>query len=185
MTAAHCVDLASLNVYFQDFAGGKPKLIWYVAAKEHNFLDTEKGEYLKICKVLVHEKWNPENSNEYDLALLFLKRPIAFDDKAYSIRLPTAEIANPKFLNGKKLNVSGWGRTENGNIAHDGLRATDVIAISNQECAKYLSNSTYIIHDVHLCAMDKNKKKDSCNGDSGGKIGCMISSILKMNINKE
>ena len=60
--------------------------------------------------------------------------------------------------------VSGWGRTETGARSRY-LRAVELDFVPMDKCVKYWSGG---LSDGMICAHGKNK--DSCNGDSGGKI---------------
>ena len=167
LTAAHCVDIEIINEKGGIFS-------WYIAAKEHDFTDRDKADYHKICKVLVHDKWDRE-ANAYDFALLFLKTEITFDKKAKKLCLPTPKLFPSNSLVGKQLRVSGWGQVNATSASVHGLRDAEVYAISNEKCKKKYHGKKEI-RDWHLCAGDRNgnnedflKNKDSCHGDSGGK----------------
>ena len=169
LTAAHCVDIRFINRM-----NHPPPLPWYVVAKKHNFADKKEGEYHGICKVLINRGWKAKTKKfDYDFALLFLKSPIYFDEKAAPVCLASRRWPK-RFLVGKPLRVSGWGRKNEGGKVATGLRAVKVRGMSNRNCQKkYYDPITrqkrVKITKTMLCAGTKRGKKDSCQGDSGGK----------------
>ena len=170
LTAAHCVDIRYI-----DRLPNPPPLPWYVVAKEHNVRDKRDGEYHKVCKVLIHRKWKAKTKKfKYDFALLFLKNSIYFDYKAVQVCLPSHRWKD-EFLVGKKLRVSGWGQKYDRGPTATGLRAVKVVGMSNSDCQrKYYDSTTKhklaTIHRTMLCAGVNVGRKDSCRGDSGGKL---------------
>ena len=184
LTAAHCVDLNYMN----QRSGSIPQMPWYVAVKEHNFEDKKIGEYHKICKILVHDKWDMVEF-DYDFALLYLKNSIKLDPKARPACLPIDKYPNYDSLKGEELQVSGWGKINHNSLA-TGLRAVKVKAMSNKDCFNnYKDNMTTNttpkkITESMLCAADASrrnsdltKNRDACQGDSGGKYNSIHSKI--------
>ena len=184
LTAAHCVDLNYMN----QRSGAIPQMPWYVAVKEHNFEDKEMGEYYKICKILVHDKWDMKEF-DYDFALLYLRNSIKLDPKARPACLPIDKYPHYDSLNGEELQVSGWGKINHNSLA-TGLRAVKVKAMSNKDCFDYYNHNITKnatpkkITESMLCATDASrrnsdltKNRDACQGDSGGKYNSIHSKI--------
>ena len=180
LTAAHCVDFDSIkykNGYF---------LPWYVLTGKHDFSKPGSGSAHKICKVLLHEKWISSEisytNKDYDFALLYLKTPIHDNYKQRPVCLDLKNASEKDFFYGKKLQVSGWGRTEKSRYSEKLLTA-NVTAISDKDCKRMYSNLKWKyengnwkkgtetrITDRMLCAGDwTGGNRDSCQGDSGGK----------------
>ena len=174
LTAAHCVDFE-----MEEAKQPYPSVPWYVVTKKHDFSNPESGDHHKICKVLLHENWSwmVTGKFDYDFALLYLKRPIDFDYKARPVCLADrgSSLADPDYLVGKTLQVSGWGRTESddGYYGSNKLMAVNVTVISNKDCEPmyidFHNEAGTKITDRMLCAGDQfGNGKDSCKGDSGG-----------------
>jgi hypothetical protein len=67
-----------------------------------------------VEQIITHENYNPNaKSQENDIALLRLSRPVTYTDFIQPICLP-GESARNKNFDGIKLEVAGWGKTENG-----------------------------------------------------------------------
>ena len=182
LTAAHCVDFDSIK-YNTDYV-----LPWYVLTGKHDFTKPGMDESAhKICKVLLHEKWISSEisytNKDYDFALLYLKTPIRFDYKQRPVCLaPKNSFLGKNFFYGKKLQVSGWGRTEKSNYSEK-LLTVNVNAIEDKECERMYSKLKWKdvngkpkkvtetrITDRMLCAGDwTGGNRDTCQGDSGGR----------------
>ena len=182
LTAAHCVDFDSIK--YKD----KYLLPWYVLTGKHDLTKPVTGESAhKICKVLLHEKWISSEisytNKDYDFALLYLKTPIHFNYKQRPVCLDLKNsFAGTNFFYGKKLQVSGWGRTEKSNYSET-LLTVNVNAIADKDCERMYSKQKWkdvngkwkkvtetTITDRMLCAGDwTGGNRDTCQGDSGGR----------------
>ena len=169
LTAAHCLDL---NIIDQHSLNSLP---WYVVTGKHDFNELKTGDYHKICKVLLHEKWD-YHSYDYDFALIYLKHDISFDYKVSPICLPdmNSNLASPDFLYEEKLQISGWGQVDPSDrrSVSDKLMVVDVTVFPDEYCKEIhaipFTNWTRISERM-ICAGDREGNKDSCQGDSGGK----------------
>ena len=78
--------------------------------------------------------------------------------------LPTPNLGGD-FLAGKKMTVSGWGKTSDAGRLSKVLRKVDVPGITNGQCKALYGRIT----ESMLCAGDVgNGGIDACRGDSGG-----------------
>lgn len=63
-----------------------------------------------------HENYNPNSkTQENDIALLRLSRKVPYTDWVKPICLPTSDRLRNLNYDGIKMDVAGWGKTENGN----------------------------------------------------------------------
>ena len=146
LTAAHCVD-----------RGTKPDAVDIVlgTAFYKNF-----GEWLKVKRIIVHEKWN-SSSMENDIALLELSGNAA---QGRSIE-PVG--ANLSIASGTKLRVTGWGALAEGGRGSEMLMGADIPLVTNEICN---ADESYggAIKSGMMCAGLRDGGLDSCQGDSGG-----------------
>ena len=109
-----------------------------------------------------------------DFTIVWLTRPVAFNDKISPVCLPTPSMSK-EFFASKSLTVSGWGK---GSIKNDKniLMAVKIPGVSNEVCWKgNLDNGKYWpnivwpnVTENMLCAGYPNEHKSTCSGDSGG-----------------
>ena len=140
-----------------------------------------------VCRFANHPYHN-ENTLDNDFRILHLKTPVKLGSLAKVACLPPSRF-DDKFLAGKMLTASGWGRLkENGSVS-DTLHAVGVIGMDNDLCQRryarfnsdlYTRNfeerfwkkyTPWYITDSVLCAGRSRREMDSCEGDSGGKCG--------------
>ncbi len=151
LTAAHCVyNQKSVTVY----PGVVDRMI------------LPKG--YKALKILVHNAFDVENLYN-DVALVILKRKIAFSPKVYAISLPFCSPAA-----GIKAWVSGFGVTDNGQLSRM-LRTFEVTTqVSNYCILKYGDDFN---SKLQICAGNLYKSLDFCTGDSGGPLYCKQNNV--------
>lgn len=111
----------------------------------------------------MHEQYNPRTF-ENDVALLRLPMP-AMGDNIGLIPLPPMDIG---VLESEPVIVSGYGRTSNNGESSPDLLWTEVMTITNEECAQDYGNS---IKNSTLCAFYSSEPaRSACQGDSGGPL---------------
>jgi secreted trypsin-like serine protease len=147
VTAAHC------------FTGMENGGDWRAKAGATNYTTT--GSWANIERFVVHEAYNPKTF-ENDIALIKVKSPlpgrvIPLADK--SLTLPI----------GQPLEVTGWGRTEEGGDAPNVLMKATVPYADPVACNDPTAYDGRVRASM-ICAGRKEGGVDSCQGDSGGPL---------------
>ncbi|KAL9702285.1 hypothetical protein quinque_005803 [Culex quinquefasciatus] len=122
------------------------------------------GQLVSVKRVIQHPQYNP-NTIDYDFALLELEQPVQLSEEFFAVELPEQD---QEVEDGQLLQVSGWGYTQNPSESNEALRATNVPAVSQEECRE--SYGTNQITDRMICAGYQAGGKDACQGDSGGPL---------------
>lgn len=127
--------------------------------------------------VTVHERYAPATGDS-DVALLRLSRPVALNQHALPVCLPTKDFAERELLQVRYHTVSGWGRrTTGGNTeapdappsvaASPILRRMSVPLIQNSQCSQ---SAQFNFTSNMLCAGYLGGRQGSCRGDDGGPL---------------
>ena len=163
VTSAHCFYLYT-----------KPKQ-WQVRVGEHNETKFEGyEEMIDIETITTHPGFilgSAEDTGDYDIAIIKLKRPAVFHKRVHSICLPEMET---RFATGKTCVTTGWGKQdENAAEYSDVLREVEVDLVSKEVCN---SNISYdgMLNERYFCAGFQAGGKDACSGDSGGPLACQV-----------
>lgn len=144
VTAAHCV----ARKMYED-------LFVRVGSSRSN----DGGRLHGVMGMAVHPKYNRQISS-YDIAVLRLE-----DCVTLTHRVKTIELARLEPLEKASVFVTGFGRTEYGDI-NENLMAVNVSIVSRRKCTKIFG--TKYISDVNICADAYGQ--DACQGDSGGPL---------------
>lgn len=153
LTAAHCTFHApSVMSVSYDF----------------ELLNQAKRKRIALRKYTKHPKFD-EESLEYDIAVLFLKDSLVFNQK--TVQPVTLPEESDTLLDGTLMQVSGWGVTRHLNMRPSNrLQYVEVPIVDRKKC----SNSYNRVHKVTenmICAGFRFiGGKDSCQGDSGGPL---------------
>jgi len=129
--------------------------------------DVDEGELIRTRRAVVHPDYD-SNTDEYDVALVFLERPT-------SLPIPLVRVNDDNSYpsEGATAVSMGWGDTDAGDRTElpDNLMAVDLQVITNRECENAKSGGeSYAgwIYDSMICTFTKGK--DACQGDSGGPL---------------
>ncbi|XP_073434927.1 plasma kallikrein-like [Dendrobates tinctorius] len=123
---------------------------------------------LDIEQIIVHPEYTGAEAGN-DIALLKLKTPIAYNEYQQAICLPPNRDS---FRLPSTCWITGWGFTNETGTTSDVLQKAEVPPQSSTECQKSYLTQT-ISHKV-LCAGYKHGQIDSCKGDSGGPLSCLV-----------
>ncbi|CRK86963.1 CLUMA_CG003753, isoform A [Clunio marinus] len=122
-----------------------------------------------VEKKIIHESYVANSKNQHhDIALLRLSRTVTYTDFIKPICLQVNSDVRNLNLDGKSLDVAGWGKTETSYTSDRKLKVA-VAAYPNSKCQEVYSRSGLTILDSQICAGGA-PGKDSCNGDSGGPL---------------
>ncbi|KAK7076368.1 hypothetical protein SK128_005497 [Halocaridina rubra] len=163
LTAAHC--LVDPNTYELTAIFIFARLLnLVVLVREHDTSQTNELSTLEIfpTNVYVHPlyKKDPNNreSEEHDIALLFLGGALTFDNQIMPICMPKPE----DYIAGQDVVVAGWGVTSYNGQQPSTLQEVALKTLSPEECATRNENApeTYFITGNMTCAIGQNK--DSC-----------------------
>jgi len=148
---------------------------WQVRVGEHNETKFEGyEEMINIDTITIHPGFilgSAEDTGDYDIAIIKLKRPAVFHKLVHSICLPEMET---RFATGKTCFATGWGKQdENAAEYSDVLREVEVDLVSKEVCNSNISYNG-LLNERYFCAGFQAGDKDACSGDSGGPLACQI-----------
>ena len=173
LTAAHCVCVDKVS---QDLIS--PSDIRVVVA-EHDQFNAFDGTWHTISKFSNHPSYDC-TAYDNDFSMLFLNTKIAFGKIAVPACLPPLSYSGDALV-GQLVKVSGWGSTTQVLVdsntttqapkVPDLLQSVDVPVVSQANCTTAYSNDSRTITDNMICAgIIGTGGKDSCQGDSGGRL---------------
>ena len=183
LTAAHCFPGDHSPASVQIVEGGDNIALLL------SDINPASNHILKVRKVFVHEKYNPEKS-ENDIALIELETP------STSAPVPLLLTADPAVESSAQLaTVTGWGNTRSVEAVRDasgriikfvdaenkqevttadywqsGLRRVELPMVDLPKCQQAYKGASNIIDARTICAGLDEGGKDSCQGDSGGPL---------------
>uniref|UniRef100_W5KN48 Transmembrane serine protease 3 n=1 Tax=Astyanax mexicanus TaxID=7994 RepID=W5KN48_ASTMX len=164
LTAAHCV-----------YGFAFPQVWTVLVGLTEQPVSVSGAKYLSVEKIIYHARYRPKGL-DYDIALLKLVEPLAFNGLVEPICLPNF---GEEFEDGKMCWISGWGATEDGGEASVSLHSARVPLISAKACSQPEVYQGYISPGM-ICAGYLEGGTDSCQGDSGGPLACEDSSVWKL-----
>lgn len=134
---------------------------------EHNLFITEGTEQdHEVLEQHIHPRYNSSVSlYNHDIALLYLKTPIAFSSTARPICVGPRAFTEALVQRASPATVSGWGRTRFLGSKASVLQQVDVPFTDRSQCKE---SSSARITRFMFCAGYHSQAKDACQGDSGG-----------------
>jgi len=131
----------------------------------------DKGVLIGTKRTVRHPNYN-ENTDEFDIAIVFLKNSIT----SLSLNIPLVRLnSNSSYpVAGSSVVVMGWGATAHGggeSSFQEDLQEVGLEVISNYECDNFkIGRDSYkgLIYENMLCTYTEGK--DACQGDSGGPL---------------
>jgi len=159
LTAAHCI---------KDCEDCEDCSAYSVGVGMHK-ANVSDGTRIKIKHIRNHPNYKTLCATakvDFDYSIVHLASPVQLNNKVRPACLPD-ESLDEKFLAGKNLTVSGWGKPYPGV-----LHKAHYPAHTNEDCKKYNEDgSCNLITANMLCAGDpENRVSASDNGDSGGPL---------------
>ncbi|XP_058056100.1 uncharacterized protein LOC131207501 [Anopheles bellator] len=180
VSAAHCVTGRNLET-----SKGKLKVVRLREYNVHTDPDCVVENNLKDCsdnkldlppkQIIPHPEYNPESSHQRnDIALIRIDQTPPFTDFLRSICLPEWDFENSGTA-GKKLSVSGWGRTDifAEKLGPDTLSPIKLKLslpyVEREKCSKTFRPWNFVPSEGQICAGGE-RAKDTCAGDSGSPL---------------
>ncbi|CAN9515117.1 unnamed protein product [Ophioblennius macclurei] len=153
ITAAHCV-VESQGAFV-------------IRVGEHNVhIREDTEEDFGVLEIHMHPRYNASVSlYNHDIALLYLKSPIAFSKIVRPICIGPKPFIESLVKVSSPATVSGWGRTRFLGSTANALQKVEVPYTDRTECK---DTSSARITPVMFCAGFYDEAKDACQGDSGG-----------------
>nr|XP_018917301.1 PREDICTED: venom protease-like [Bemisia tabaci] len=155
ISAAHCFN----TLKWQDIM---------VRIGAYNFKKANEFPYTdyKVRAAKIHEDYD-KATNENDLIILSLERPVKFNKMVRPVCLPSPQSEDVTTLVNRTAVVAGWGATSFGGPASSTLLEVSVPIWEHEFCKGQL---TQVIHDTTICASAYEGGRDACQGDSGGPL---------------
>jgi secreted trypsin-like serine protease len=130
---------------------------------------TEPVQDIAIEQKFPHPQYYPQTANQHnDIALLRLASKVRYTDYIKPICLPRTDALKRKDYVGIPLTVAGWGKTETASASNIKLYV-DVDGVGGNQCNQVYRSEGVQIVNSQICAGGV-PGKDSCRGDSGGKL---------------
>lgn len=174
VTAAHCVTGRAIP---SDWRVSGIRLGEWDRSTENDCEISVRGEKecadphldVGIEQIIYHPEYNPQLPNNLnDIALIRLDREVAFTDFVSPVCLPVQAHLRSKTYENVKMDVSGWGVTEDGSTSAVKLKAT-VDGWTFNKCAEKYGSKRIYLQSTQMCA-GGDEGVDSCSGDSGGPL---------------
>ncbi|KAE8613612.1 hypothetical protein XENTR_v10007785 [Xenopus tropicalis] len=161
VTAAHCVYPVTEK---------KVSHMTVIAGEYDQQVNDSQEQSIPVSRIEPHPDYRGGGKMSYDIALIFLAKPIVFGSQVQPICLPQV---------GEKLEIgtlcvsSGWGRLEENGELSPVLQEVKLPIIGNATCSSVLeSMGLPLLDDSMLCAGFPEGGRDACQGDSGGPLVC-------------
>ncbi|XP_006261451.1 prothrombin [Alligator mississippiensis] len=168
LTAAHCLFYPPWDKNFTT-----DDLLVRIGKHYRAKYERNQEKIVLLDKIIIHPKYNWKENLDRDIALMHLKKPVAFSNFIHPICLPTKEIVQRLMLEGYKGRVSGWGNlfeTWSSTPASlpSVLQQVNLPLVDQQNCR---ASTKIKVTDNMFCAgysPEDAKRGDACEGDSGG-----------------
>ncbi|XP_078088023.1 suppressor of tumorigenicity 14 protein homolog [Mustelus asterias] len=163
LTVSHCFQ----DVYPYKYSN---RLLWkaYIGLNSQAFSEAAVESRL-IKRMIIHEQFN-NITMDYDIALIELSEPVAYNNYIQPVCLPSALHV---FAANRKCYITGWGLVQEKGHLPTILQKAEVRIINQTTCINFIGN---IVSSRMLCAGYLTGQVDACEGDSGGPLVCEESS---------
>ncbi|XP_034008581.1 transmembrane protease serine 2 [Trematomus bernacchii] len=152
LSAAHC---------FQRYSNPGE---WLVYSGDVSLYQMHFGSGKTVDKIISHEKFNTK-TNDNDIALLKLVRPLSFTRTVKPVCLPNVGVD----LSEHPAWITGWGALRSSGPTPDRLNQAQVTIYSRENCNRPQVLEGQITRTM-ICAGKLQGGVDTCQGDSGGPL---------------
>jgi secreted trypsin-like serine protease len=150
LTAAHCFQTPVVTQNYAVYVG------------MHDINQPVYSEQKIVAeRIFLHEQYNT-NTQENDIAIIRLSRPVTISDKINVICLPGAEALNAN----QTVWITGWGTTSFQGQTSPVLKQTTLHTMPTR-CPQIYRNYN---SQKQMCAGAHGGGRDTCQGDSGGPL---------------
>lgn len=158
LTAAHCTGPDG------GFDPPFPPENYFVGIGQVDLNRLEPANAFGVVEVFRHPQWDPAVSQQFDVAVLQLDRPVP---AGLTAPLDFVGSGDRQFDDaGQPVEVAGWGTTSSGGNSSVRLLAANLAVDIDAECAA--SYGASFDEGSMICASAPGR--DSCQGDSGGPL---------------
>ncbi|XP_069750882.1 transmembrane protease serine 3-like isoform X2 [Narcine bancroftii] len=161
ITASHC--------FFND-ESLKPSS-WKVYSGFISQLQLSRATLRYVSKIITHRIYNPD-TNDNDIALMKLQKPLEFRDKIQPVCLPSFD---QQFPDGMSCWITGFGHVEEEATSVSNILLEAQVKIIGREICNQRNIYNGLITENMICAGKLSGGVDSCQGDSGGPLVCEVS----------
>uniref|UniRef100_A0A646QCD6 Scut-S1 n=1 Tax=Hemiscolopendra marginata TaxID=943146 RepID=A0A646QCD6_9MYRI len=166
VTAAHCVTFPDSKNPMD------PKTFQLYFGKHYrdDSRDDNEVQVRKVGDILIHPNYN-EKELDSDIALMLLTEPVRFTSRVQMVCIPEdePEKSHERLKEGNEGVLSGWGKTETGNLSQELLYAQLPVVNNNQCQEEYRKAKLHVtVTENMICAGFNEGARDQCRGDSGG-----------------
>ncbi|XP_066445350.1 ovochymase-1 [Eleutherodactylus coqui] len=161
VTSAHCVYLTN---------GDKIQHFMVVAGEYDQNSEDPQQQEIPVSDVRLHPKYKHNGSMSYDIALVYLQRPVILGSRVQCVCLPKV---GDKVESGTLCVTSGWGRVNESGELPNILQEVNLPILDDETCRSALdSMGLPTLHKSMICAGFPDGGRDACQGDSGGPLVC-------------
>ncbi|XP_020654675.3 prothrombin [Pogona vitticeps] len=168
LTAAHCIFYPPWDKNFTT-----DDLLVRIGKHNRKIYEKTMEKIVLLDKIIIHPKYNWKENLDRDIALLRLKKPVAFSDYIKPVCLPTKEIVQSLLLSGYKGRVTGWGNlfetwSSRSSALPNVLQQVNLPIVDRETCK---ASTSIKVTDNMFCAgysPEDTMRGDACEGDSGG-----------------
>uniref|UniRef100_A0A452UFI9 Prothrombin n=1 Tax=Ursus maritimus TaxID=29073 RepID=A0A452UFI9_URSMA len=169
LTAAHCLLYPPWDKNFTE-----NDLLVRIGKHSRTRYERSIEKISMLEKIYIHPRYNWRENLDRDIALLRLKKPIAFSNYIHPVCLPDKDTAVRLLRAGYKGRVTGWGNLKEmwtSSVTEVQPSVLQVVNLPIVERPVCKASTRIRITDNMFCAgfkPNEGKRGDACEGDSGG-----------------
>ncbi|XP_040836277.1 prothrombin isoform X1 [Ochotona curzoniae] len=169
LTAAHCLLYPPWDKNFTI-----NDILVRIGKHNRNSYERSVEKISTLERIVIHPGYNWRVNLDRDIALLKLKKPVAFSNYIHPVCLPDKRVVNRLFQAGYKGRVTGWGNLKEtwtvtmNEVQPNVLQMVNLPLVEVPVCK---ASTRIRITDNMFCAGYKPEEEtrgDACEGDSGG-----------------